>query len=90
MGIHESHKTATEETSFALAFGHKVVVPAEIEATTHQTEHFEENENHNQICLNLDLLASKRPAAYQQRVARYYNRKLQVRQLRQAIGYLGR
>ncbi|KAH9779432.1 protein SRG1 [Citrus sinensis] len=65
-----------------------VVVPAEIEATTHQTEHFEENENHDQICLNLDLLtkkrklASKRPAAYQQRVARYYNRKVQVRQLR--------
>lgn len=72
MGIYESHKTATEETSFALAFGHEVVVPAELEATTHQTEHFEENENHDQICLNLDLLtkkkklASKRPASYQQ------------------------
>ena len=30
-----TYKTATSETPFALAFGHKVVVPVEIGAATH-------------------------------------------------------
>ena len=40
------------------------------------------------MCLNLDLLtekkeqASKRSAIYQQRVARYYNQKVSVRQFK--------
>lgn len=76
-----SHKTAIGETLFALAFGHEAVVPAEIEATTHRTKHFDEHDNNDQICLNLDLLtekrelASKRSATYQQRVAHCYNRR---------------
>ena len=32
-----THKIATRETSFALAFGHEAVVPAEIGTTTHRT-----------------------------------------------------
>lgn len=55
-----SHKTATGQTPFALAFGHEAVVPVEIRVTTHQIEYFEESENNEQICLNLDLLAEKR------------------------------
>ena len=37
-----THKTATGETSFALAFGHEVVVPADIGVGTHRTEYFNE------------------------------------------------
>ena len=37
-----THKTATGETPFPLAFGYKVVVPAEIWTTTHRTDHFDE------------------------------------------------
>ena len=80
-----THKTATGETPFALAFGHEAVVPVEIGTTTHRTDHFDEKENNDQMCLNLDLLtekreqASKRAAIYQQRIARYYNQKVNVR-----------
>lgn len=80
-----SNKTTTRETPFALAFRHEAVVPAEIRAITHRTEHFDKSENNNQICLNLDLIAErrelalKRAATYQQRVACYYNKKVCVR-----------
>ncbi|KAK9190212.1 hypothetical protein WN943_018814 [Citrus x changshan-huyou] len=83
-----THKTATGETPFALAFGHEAVVPAEIGTTTHRTNHFNEQENDEQICLNLDLLTERREQAaersviYQQRVARYYNQKVNIRQFR--------
>ncbi|XP_052297264.1 uncharacterized protein LOC127902396 [Citrus sinensis] len=83
-----THKTATGETPFALAFGHEAVVPAEIGTTTHRTDHFNEQENDEQICLNLDLLTEKRELAaersviYQQRVARYYNQKVNIRQFK--------
>ncbi|XP_024042632.1 uncharacterized protein LOC112099511 [Citrus clementina] len=83
-----THKTATGETPFALAFGHEAVVPAEIGTTTHWINHFNEQENDEQICLNLDLLterreqAAERSAIYQQRVARYYNQKVNIRQFR--------
>ncbi|KAH9688200.1 Ribonuclease H [Citrus sinensis] len=81
-----THKTETGETPFALAFGHEAVVPAEIGTTTHRTGHFNEQENDEQMCLNLDLLTERREQAaersviYQQRVARYYNQKVNIRQ----------
>ena len=83
-----THKTATGETPFALAFRHEAVVPAEIGMTMHRTDHFDEQENNDQMCLNLNLLtekrehASKRSAIYQQRVARYYNQKANVWQFK--------
>ena len=45
-----THKTATGETPFTLAFGHEAVVPAEIGTTTHRTDHFDEQENNEQMC----------------------------------------
>ena len=83
-----THKTATGETPFALAFGHEAVVPVEIGAAMHQTDRFDEQENNDQMCLNLDLLtekreqASKRSATYQQMVTRYYNQKVRIRQFK--------
>ena len=55
-----THKTATGKTPFALAFGHEAVVPIEIGTTTHLIDHFNEHENNDQMCLNLDLLTEKR------------------------------
>lgn len=60
-----SHKTTIGETPFTLAFGHETVMLAEIGVTMHRTEHFDESENNDQICLNLDLPASKRVLTYQ-------------------------
>ena len=88
MGIQDNPKTATGETLLALSFGHEAVVPTEIGMTTHRTYHFNEQENNEQMCLNLDLLtkkreqASKRSTIYQQWVARYYNQKVNVRQFK--------
>lgn len=56
--------------------------------TIHLTEHFNKEENDEQIYLNLDLLvekrelASRRVAAYQQRITRYYNQNIRVRQFK--------
>ena len=83
-----THKTTTGETLFALTFGHEAVVSAEVGTTTNRTNHFDEQENNDQMCLNLDLLTekreqvSRRSTIYQQRVARYYNQMVNVRQFK--------
>ena len=58
-----SHKIATGEILFALAIGHEFVVPVEIRAATHRSEHFDEHENNDKICLNLNLLTEMREQA---------------------------
>ena len=83
-----THKIATDETSFVLTFGHEAVVPVEIRTTTHWTYHFDVQENNGKMYLNLDLLtdqreqASKRSTIYQQKVVRYYNQKMCIRQFK--------
>ena len=83
-----THKTATGETPFALAFGHEALIPAEIGVGTHQTEYFNEEQNNEQIYISLDLLeekrkgASQRVAQCQQRIMRYYNKNVRMRQFR--------
>ena len=80
-----TEKTATGETPFDLAFGHEAVIPAEIGVTTHRTEYFNEEQNDEQICMNLDLLeekmegASQRVAKCQQRIMHYYNNNVRMR-----------
>lgn len=55
---------------------------------THRTKHFNKEQNNEQMCLNLDLLAErrelalKRVAEYQQRVVYYYNRNVRKRQFK--------
>ena len=74
------------ETPFALAFSHEAVFPTEIGVGTHQTEYFNEEQNDEQMCITLDLLeekreeASQKVAQCQQRVMRYYNQNVRVRQ----------
>ena len=60
-----THKIATEEILFALAFGHEAVIPAEIGVGTHQTKYFNEEQNDEQMCINLNLLEGKREKASQ-------------------------
>ena len=58
-----THKTAIGKTPFALAFGYEAVVPIELGTTMHQTDHFDERENNDQMYLNLDLLTERREQA---------------------------
>lgn len=83
-----TYKTAPRETTFALAFGDEAVTPVEIRTMIHYTEHFNKEQNDEQICLNLDLLSEKRKMAsrratkYQQRVAHYYNQNVRVQKFK--------
>lgn len=77
-----SYRTTIGETPFSLAFGSEAVVPVEIGMTTFRLEAYKPEENDAQMTLNLDLLEERRDeaniknAAYQQRVARYYNARV--------------
>ena len=55
-----THKTATGETPFGLAFGHEAAILAEIGVGAHRTEYFNEEQNDKQMCMSLDLLEEKR------------------------------
>lgn len=58
-----THKTTTGESPFALTFGHEAVVLAEVRMGMHWKEYFNEEQNDEQICLSLGLLAKKRKMA---------------------------
>ena len=78
----------TGETPFSLAFGTEAVVPAEIGMPTYRVQHFNPECNDDLQLQNLDFLEEKqdqamiRVAAYQGRVARYYNARVKNRRFR--------
>ncbi|KAL5857279.1 hypothetical protein ACOSQ3_004737 [Xanthoceras sorbifolium] len=61
------------------------MIPVESIASTHRRATFNAEQNENLLTTNLDLIKERREAArprivvYQQRVARYYNRKVKIR-----------
>ncbi|KAG8639521.1 hypothetical protein MANES_14G150650v8 [Manihot esculenta] len=81
-------RAPTKETPFALAYGTEAVVPVELQIPTHRVQFVSENTNEDKLRSNLDALeevreeAQVRTAAYQQRVARYYNQKVRERSLK--------
>ena len=81
-------RTPTGETPFRLTYGTEVVVPVEIGLTNWRTNHHDESSNDNQPRTNLDLLDEARDQveaktrAYQQRMARYYDRRVKHREFK--------
>ena len=81
-----SAKTSTGESPFSLAYGTEAVIPAEAGLLTARTEHITEEENQQAMQHELDLLDEKREqtlirvAAYQNQVARHFNKNIRVRQ----------
>ncbi|XP_059436543.1 uncharacterized protein LOC132169538 [Corylus avellana] len=77
--------TLTEETPYALAFGSEAVIPAEVGSGSFRVEIFRLESNDKGLFLHLDLLQEKRDqaqvsmSAYQERVARYFNKKVRHR-----------
>ena len=65
-------RTPTGETPFKLAYGSKVVIPAEVHMASHRVKEYQAEENEVQLCLNLDLIDEVRMDA-EQRTARYKN-----------------
>ncbi len=75
-------RTPTEETLFSLSFGTEAVIPVEIGLTSFRTNIYDKKSNDSQLRLNLDLLdkacdrVEAKMKAYQQRMARYYDRRV--------------
>ncbi|XP_077246030.1 uncharacterized protein LOC143885869 [Tasmannia lanceolata] len=88
LGQRTTRRTATGESPFSLAFGVDAVIPVEIGAHSPRLEAFNERTNPNHLTSSLDLVeetrekARVRMAAYQHRVARYYNSRMKERVIR--------
>ena len=78
-------KSATQEISFALAFGTKAVAPVEIGLKSPRIELASVEHNEEALRLNLDLLDEKREQVlkrtkdYQRKTTRYYDQKVKPR-----------
>ena len=74
--------STTGETPFSLVYGTEAMIPAEFEVTSQRRATFDPEENAQLLAHNLDLLEEARETArlrlmmYQQRVARFYNRRV--------------
>ena len=74
-----THKSATQETPFALAFGTEAVAPIEIGLKSPRIELASVEHNEEALHLNLDLLdekhdlVQKRTEDYQRKTARCYD-----------------
>ena len=80
-----TQKSATRETSFALAFGTEAVAPVEVGLKSPSIELAAVEHNDEALRLNLDLLDEmseqvlRRTEDYQRKTARYYNQKVRPR-----------
>uniref|UniRef100_A0A2N9G648 Uncharacterized protein n=1 Tax=Fagus sylvatica TaxID=28930 RepID=A0A2N9G648_FAGSY len=81
-------RTPTGETPFRLTYGTKAVIPVEIGLTTWRTNNYDEVTNDDQLRSNLDFVdevrdqAEARTRIYQQRMARYYDRRVKHREFK--------
>ena len=80
-----THKSATRETPFALAFGTEAVAPVEVGLESPRIELATVEHNDEALRLNLDILDEKREQVlrrtedYQRKTTRYYNQKVKPR-----------
>ena len=83
-----TRRTPTEETPYALAFGIEAVILAELGSESLRVRTFRVESNDERLKLYLDMLQEKRDqaqitiSAYQERVSRYFNRKVKPRSLK--------
>ena len=83
-----THRSAIQETPFALAFGTEVVAPVEVGLKSPRVEFANTEHNEEILCLNLDLLEEKHEQAleldedYHRKTAKYYDRRVRPRSFR--------
>ena len=72
-------RTPTGETPFKLVYGSEAVIPAEVHVANHRVMKYQDEENEEQLCLNLDLIdevrmdAEQRTTRYKSLMARQYD-----------------
>ena len=80
-------RTPTGETPFKLTYGTKAIIPIEVGTTCIRREAFHEENNDDQLKVNLDCLdevrdrASHRMTKYEQKIAKYYNKRVKLKLL---------
>ena len=78
-------RTPTRETSFKLAYGSEAVIPAEVHMANHRVMMYQDKDNEEQLCLNLDLIdevrtnIDERTARYKNLMARQYDAMVKSR-----------
>ena len=78
-------RTLTGETPFRLTYGTKAMISVEVGVISIRREAFSEKGNDDKLRLNLDCLdevrnkASNRMTKYQQKMAKYYNKRVKLR-----------
>ena len=65
-------KTPTRETPFKLAYGSETIILAEVHMANHRVMIYQNKDNEEQLCLNLDLIDEVRTDA-DERTTRYKN-----------------
>ena len=76
---------STGETPFSMVYGTEAMIPVEFEVTSQRRASFRPEANDQLLAASLDLAEEARETArqmlavYQQRVARYYNKKVRAR-----------
>ena len=80
-------RTPTGEMPFRLTYGTEAVIPVEVGVASTKRTTFSEEGNDDKLRVNLDCLdkvrdkASSRMAEYQRKMAKYYNKRVKLRQL---------
>ena len=78
-------RTPTRETSFKLAYGSEAVIPAEVHMANHRVMMYQDKDNEEQLCLNLDLIdevrtnIDERTTRYKNLMARQYDAMVKSR-----------
>ena len=78
-------RTPTGETPFKLVYGSEAVIPAEVHMANHRMMMYQDKDNEEQLCLNLDLIdevktdADERTARYKNLIARQHDAMVKPR-----------
>ena len=78
-------RTPMGETPFNLTYGTEAVISVEVGLTSLRREFFDEQDNNDQLKHNLDLVdevrdqVAQRMAKYKQKIAEYYNRRVNLK-----------
>ena len=78
-------RTPTRETAFKLAYRSETIIPAEVHMANHRMTMYQDKDNEEQLCLNLDLIdevrtdADERTTRYKNLMARKYDMMVKPR-----------
>ena len=78
-------RTPIGETPFKLAYGSETIIPVEVHMANHKVTMYQDKDNKEQLCLNLDLIdevrtnSDERTARYKNLMARQYDAMVKPR-----------